>query len=174
MTIYIGLGANRGQAALTFGWAEIALGERGVAVEARSSLYESAPVGIPSQRPFLNAVVRVRSSLSAADLLRTMLDVERILGRRRDHPDGDRTCDLDLLLFGDLVCREPGLTLPHPRIRERRFVLLPLLELDPGLCDPHTGAPYAPDAARLADDPRQRCVVVAGPEDWGAAPERRG
>lgn len=173
MTVYIGLGANLGERALALGWAEVALGERGVVVEAHSSLYESDPVGIPSKRPFLNAVIRVRSHLAPPDLLQKMLDVERLLGRRRDHPDGDRTCDLDLLLFGDLVYREPGLTVPHPRIRERRFVLLPLLELDPELQNPHTGVPYAPDDARLAGDPRQRCVVVAGPEDWGEVPNCR-
>jgi 2-amino-4-hydroxy-6-hydroxymethyldihydropteridine diphosphokinase len=170
MAIYLALGSNLGDRAATLDRAVHALAQRGISEEARSSLYETPPLGIPSRRPFLNAVVRVRSRLDMADLLRTMIDVERQLGRRRDHPDGDRTCDLDLLLVGDLVCREPALTLPHPRIRERRFVLLPLLELDPDLCDPHTGAPYSADAARLADDLRQRCVVVAGPGEWSAAP----
>jgi 2-amino-4-hydroxy-6-hydroxymethyldihydropteridine diphosphokinase len=160
MAIYVGLGSNLGERADTLARALLALEERGVEVEARSSLYESTPVGVPSRNAFLNAVVRVTTALDPHSLLGALLEVERGLGRRRDHPDGDRTCDLDLLLVGGAVVRDAVLDLPHPRIRQRRFVLLPLLELDAALRDPRTGAAYSLDAARLADDPAQRCVVA--------------
>lgn len=169
MAIYVGLGSNLGDRAWFLGQALAALEARGVAVEARSSLYETAPLGIPSRQPFLNAVARVRFGGSPRELLELLRAVERLMGRRRDHPDGDRSCDLDLLRFGDQVLREPDLELPHPRLRLRRFVLEPLLQLDPGLRDPVDGTPYAEDAARLRGDPAQRCVAVAAPGEWGPA-----
>ena len=166
MAIFLGLGSNLGDRAETLHRALALLEEQGVTTEARSSLYETAPVGIPSQRPFLNAAASVCTAQSPTALLHTLRAVEAQLGRRRDHPEGDRTCDLDLLLYDDRVLAAEALTVPHPRLRERRFVLLPLLELDPALCDPITGARYADDAARVADDPAQRCVAVAGPDGW--------
>ncbi len=104
-----------------------------------SSLYRTAPVGVTDQPDFINAVCEVESSLSAGVFMRALLDIERAHGRQRDIPGGPRTLDLDLLLYGDQVCHEPGLTLPHPRLHERAFVLYPLSEIAPGLSIPGRG-----------------------------------
>ena len=98
---------------------------------ARSSLYRSAPVGYAAQADFINAVAQLETELSAHDLLQSLLDIERTFGRVRDFRNAPRTLDLDLLLYADLMFHEPGLTLPHPRMHERAFVLLPLLEIAP-------------------------------------------
>ena len=91
------------------------------------------------QPRFVNAAARVETSLTPRDLLDVLLAVERELGRERDERWGPRTIDLDLLLYGDESLDEPGLTLPHPRLHERRFALEPLAELDPALVVPGRG-----------------------------------
>ena len=102
-----------------------------------SAFYETAPVGGPAgQGPYLNAAAEVRTDLAPAELLRLLLEVERRLGRIRTEKDGPRTLDLDLLLFGDHVCNESNLILPHPRLHERLFVLQPLAEIAPGVVHP--------------------------------------
>ena len=113
----------------------------GVSVVARSSLRETAPVGVVDQPAFLNGAVAVDADVSARELLDVLLDVERRLGRVREGAVrwGPRTVDLDLLLFGDEVLDEPGLRVPHPRLAERRFALEPLAELDPSLVIPGAG-----------------------------------
>jgi len=141
-----------------------ALEGRGVGTADRSGLYQSAPVGIPSPRPFLNGVIRATWEGGTRELLEVLLEVEQVCGRRRDHPTGDRTCDLDLLLFHDRVQAEADPVLPHPRIAQRRFVLLPLLELEPGAVDPTTGLPYADALPHTADQP---CEPFCGPDGWG-------
>ncbi len=167
MPILIGLGANLGDRRATLRRALAQLEARGIAVIARSSLYETAPVGMASERPFLNAVVAVETERPPAVLLRSLLTIEEELGReRRTGGPDDRPCDLDLLLYDDLCCDEPDLVLPHPRIRQRRFVLIPLLEVDADLRDPVTGDAYCADADRLADDETQPCEQVATPEKW--------
>ncbi len=98
---------------------------------ARSSLYRSAPVGYADQADFINAVARLETELSAHDLLQSLLSIERTFGRVRDFRNAPRTLDLDLLLYANLMFHEPGLSLPHPRMHERAFVLLPLLEIAP-------------------------------------------
>ncbi len=101
---------------------------------------ETDPVGLLDQPRFLNAAARLRTTLAARELLAQLLAVERELGRTRDGPRwGPRTIDLDLLLYGDEAIDEPGLTVPHPRLHERRFVLEPLADLDPGLVIPSRG-----------------------------------
>ncbi|MBL8541029.1 MAG: 2-amino-4-hydroxy-6-hydroxymethyldihydropteridine diphosphokinase [Betaproteobacteria bacterium] len=95
----------------------------------RSSLYRTAPVGFLDQPDFINAVMMVETALAPHALLDGLLDIERRHGRVRDFPNAPRTLDLDLLLYGDLVLHEPGLTLPHPRMHERAFVLQPLAEI---------------------------------------------
>lgn len=100
-------------------------------VVARSSLYRSSPLGYLDQPDFINAVAEVETGLGPHELLAALLALEQRHGRRRDFLNGPRTLDLDVLLYGGLVLHEHGLTLPHPRIGERAFVLLPLLELDP-------------------------------------------
>lgn len=96
---------------------------------ARSSLYLSAPVGYLDQPAFINAVAEVETSLQPHDLLNALLDLEHARGRVRDMINGPRTLDLDILLYDGLRCHEHGLTLPHPRMFERAFVLKPLLEI---------------------------------------------
>ena len=101
---------------------------------------ETDPVGLVDQPRFLNAAARLQTTLAARELLGELLAVERELGRRRDGPRwGPRTIDLDLLLYGGETIDEPGLSVPHPRLHERRFVLEPLADLDPGLVIPRRG-----------------------------------
>ncbi|SDY05604.1 2-amino-4-hydroxy-6-hydroxymethyldihydropteridine diphosphokinase [Nitrosomonas sp. Nm58] len=95
----------------------------------QSSLYRSAPMGSVDQPDFINAVVHLQTTLMPHDLLRALLEIERRCGRIRTYPNAPRTLDLDLLLYDDLQCHEEGLTLPHPRMHERAFVLQPLMEI---------------------------------------------
>jgi 2-amino-4-hydroxy-6-hydroxymethyldihydropteridine diphosphokinase len=104
-----------------------------------SSLYRTAPVGLVKQPDFINAVCELDTDLGARELMHALLAIERAQGRRRDVPGGPRTLDLDLLFYGELVCDEPELTLPHPRLHERAFVLYPLAEIAPGLVIPGHG-----------------------------------
>ena len=104
-----------------------------------SSLYRSAPVGYAAQPDFINAVCLIETGLAAPGLLQALLATERAHGRVREVPGGPRTLDLDLLLYGAETLHQPGLTLPHPRLHERAFVLYPLLELDPGALIPGRG-----------------------------------
>ena len=132
---YVGVGANLGDRRATID-AAVALLEGVVAV---SDLRETDPVGVTDQPAFLNGAVAVETDLSPRELLETLLDVERRLGRQRRLRWGPRTIDLDLLLYGDETIDEPGLTVPHPRLHERRFALEPLVELDPELELPGRG-----------------------------------
>jgi 2-amino-4-hydroxy-6-hydroxymethyldihydropteridine diphosphokinase len=138
---YIGVGANLGDREATMRAALAALDATpGVRVVAVSSFVETEPVGYLDQPRFLNAAAAVETDLDARGLLDALLAVERELGRTRDGPRyGPRTIDLDLLLFGDERLDEPGLTVPHPRLHERQFVLDPLAELDPELAVPGVG-----------------------------------
>jgi 2-amino-4-hydroxy-6-hydroxymethyldihydropteridine diphosphokinase len=99
----------------------------------RSSLYRTAPVGHAAQPDFINAVARLETGLSAERLLAEMQQVEERHGRKRSFANAPRTLDLDLLLFGDAKLSSPALTVPHPRMHERAFVLKPLLEIAPDL-----------------------------------------
>lgn len=145
-TAYIALGANLGDRAETMREAVRRLdATEGVRVTACSSAYDTAPVGPPDQPRYLNAVAAVRTALPARALLATLLEIERALGRERSTTRWTaRTIDLDLILFGD--CVEVGgdasagsLSVPHPRFRERAFVLVPLAEIAPAARDPVTG-----------------------------------
>jgi 2-amino-4-hydroxy-6-hydroxymethyldihydropteridine diphosphokinase len=137
---YVGLGANLGDARATLRQAVSALaGLPGSQMHACSSLYRSAP--LDAQGPdFLNAAVALRTRLDAQSLLRHLLAIEQRHGRERPYRNAPRTLDLDLLLHGDSVVEAPGLTLPHPRMHLRAFVLAPLLELDPRARVPGQGA----------------------------------
>ena len=105
-----------------------------------SRYYDTVPVGVPDPQPiYLNAAAVGKTSLAARALLDGLLAIERERGRERPHDNAPRTLDLDLILFGDAVIVEPGLVVPHPRFRERRFVLEPLAEVAAGLRDPVTG-----------------------------------
>ena len=105
-----------------------------------STFHDTAPVGVGPQPTFLNAAAVGETSISARALLDTLLAVERDLGRERPFPGAPRTLDLDLILYGDAIIDEaPSLIVPHPRFRERRFVLEPLAEIAPDWRDPVTG-----------------------------------
>jgi 2-amino-4-hydroxy-6-hydroxymethyldihydropteridine diphosphokinase len=138
VTAYLGIGANLGEREATLRAAVERLAEaEGIEVVAVSTLRETEPVGYLDQPRFLNGAVSVRTSLPPRALLERLLAVERELGRERGGPRfGPRTIDLDLLLYGDETVDEPGLTVPHPRLAERRFVLEPLAELAPDLALP--------------------------------------
>jgi 2-amino-4-hydroxy-6-hydroxymethyldihydropteridine diphosphokinase len=105
-----------------------------------SSRYDTAPVDVGPQPRFLNAAAVGFTTLAPRSLLDTLLAIEARFGRMRPAPGAPRTLDLDLILYGDLIVSEPGLQVPHPRFRERRFVLEPLAEIAPELRDPATGA----------------------------------
>ena len=139
---YIALGSNLGDREETIRGAVAALeAEPGIAVAAVSTLIDTEPVGLVDQPRFLNGVAALDTDLSARQLLDVLLDVERRFGRLRDGalPQGPRTLDLDLLLYGDEEIDEPGLRVPHPRMHEREFVLGPLEELAPSLEVPGKG-----------------------------------
>jgi len=138
---YVGLGANVGPREETLRRAvELLAVEDGVEVVGVSTLQETDPVGVVDQPRFLNGAVAVETTLSPRELLDVLLGIERTLGRVRDGTRwGPRTVDLDLLVYADEVVDEPGLRVPHPRLQERRFVLEPLVELNPGLQIPGAG-----------------------------------
>jgi 2-amino-4-hydroxy-6-hydroxymethyldihydropteridine diphosphokinase len=108
-----------------------------------SSFHDTEPVGVGEQPRFLNAAAIGETSLNPRALLDGLLAVERALGRERPYPGAARTIDLDLLLYAGAVIQEPGLVVPHPRFRQRRFVLAPLAEVAPGWIDPVTGKSIA-------------------------------
>ncbi|OGB33535.1 MAG: 2-amino-4-hydroxy-6-hydroxymethyldihydropteridine diphosphokinase [Burkholderiales bacterium RIFCSPLOWO2_12_FULL_61_40] len=131
VTVFVGIGANLGEpcAAVLNAVQEMA-GLDGVAAVRRSSLYASTP--IESSGPdYVNAVVELKTSLTALELLAQLQAIESKAGRERPYRNAPRTLDLDLLLFGDSVIQSATLTVPHPRMWERAFVLLPLVEIAP-------------------------------------------
>jgi 2-amino-4-hydroxy-6-hydroxymethyldihydropteridine diphosphokinase len=138
---FVGIGSNLGdreshlQAAL-----ELLAAEEEFAVMAVSQFRETESVGPVEQEPFLNAAVRIGTDLEPRELLERLLGIELRLGRVRRERFGPRTIDLDLLLYGDEVLDEPGLTVPHPRVHERRFALEPLIDLAPDLVIPGHGS----------------------------------
>ena len=131
MTVaYVGIGSNledpRAQVLRAFDELALVADTR---VTARSSLYRTAPVGHAAQPDFINAVAALDTALAARELLGELQAIEARQGRKRSFPNAPRTLDLDLLLFGDATIREPGLSVPHPRMHERAFVLEPLVEI---------------------------------------------
>ena len=115
-----------------------------------SSFHDTAPVGVGEQPVFLNAVAVGETSLSARDLLLTLLDIEKRFGRERPFPGAPRTLDLDLILYDDEVIDSTDLVVPHPRYRERRFVLEPLAEVAADWRDPRTGRTMSEMLAALS------------------------
>lgn len=141
VTAYLGLGTNVGDRAGNLTRA-ISLLRAAVTVDAVSSIYETEPVGHADQPMFWNMAARILTSHSPEELLAVLLDIETRMGRQRTFRNAPRIIDLDILLFDDVVLNAPGLQLPHPRMHERAFVLVPLLELAPDLRDPVTGVSY--------------------------------
>lgn len=138
---FVALGANLGDPAATV---QAAFGELGRLPGTRlvraSSLYRTAPVGLAEQPDFINAVAELATGLPAGELLAALLALENRFGRIRHERNGPRTLDLDLLLYGNLVVAGRELTLPHPRLHQRAFVLVPLAEIAPGLTLPGRGS----------------------------------
>ena len=128
--IYLGLGSNLGDRLANLGRAVRELEERGVRGLRSSRVYETDPVGGPPQPEFLNAVLEAGTELEPRELLKVCLEIEAEMGRVRGERWGPRLIDLDLLTYGGIEIDEPDLTVPHPRMHERAFVLVPLLELD--------------------------------------------
>lgn len=161
-TAYLGLGSNLGDRRGLLVSALAALRTRNVAVDRVSSVYETAPVGVTEQPDFLNIVARVTTGLGPDALLASCLEVEAALGRTRRERWGPRTVDIDLLWFDGIAMKAEALTLPHPRMLERAFVLFPLAEIAPELM--LDGKTAAVRAAELTD----QGVRKAGPlEDCG-------
>ena len=154
---YLGLGSNEGDRLRNLRAARDALVLYEVAVEAASSVYETAPQGeVLDQPDFLNAALKVRTSLGPEELLEAAKGVERDLGRVAGGVrHGPRPIDVDVLLLGDLEYSSDRLTLPHREVTSRRFVLEPLLELDPGLALPD-GTPLAAHLDEVRDQPVTR------------------
>jgi 2-amino-4-hydroxy-6-hydroxymethyldihydropteridine diphosphokinase len=153
--VYVGLGSNLGDRA-----ANLLLGVRGMLnaglrVARLSSIYETAPVDVLDQPLFLNMVAELDASHafpSPEQLLARLLRIEYALGRRRQRPRAARTLDLDLLLFGDTHTQTDFLTLPHPRLHLRRFVLTPLAELAPDHLHPTLNQTFSQLLANISDD----------------------
>lgn len=160
MEVFLGLGSNiePREEHLTHALDEI----RGLGrVLGESSVYETDPVGFTDQPPFLNMVVQLETSLPVEALLERLQAIELERGRKRPFRNAPRTLDIDILLYGDRSRRTPTLTVPHPGLAHRPFVLVPLLELAPDLTDPTTGELYSsflpeatPGVRRLNDTPR--------------------
>jgi 2-amino-4-hydroxy-6-hydroxymethyldihydropteridine diphosphokinase len=156
MQAFLGLGSNLGDRAKNLQRAvDLLSAEPGVEVAASSSVWETDPVGGPSQPDYLNAVVLVQTDLAPHELLQACLRTEAALGRVREIRWGPRTIDIDVLLVDAVALDDADLTIPHPRMTERAFVLLPLLELDPDAT--------LPDGTRLAE-------VRIGLDTGGARP----
>ena len=152
LTGYLGLGSNQGDRLANLRAARAALERHGVEVTGSSSAYETEPQGeVTDQTDFLNACVRVRTGLGPEELLDVCKAIERELGRQAGGlRHGPRPIDIDVLLLGEIELESESLTLPHPELRNRRFVIEPLLELDPDL--------RLPDGVPLRD----RLALVAG------------
>ena len=156
---YVALGANLGEAETTVRAAIAALGRLpGTQLVAASSLYRTAPLEVPEPQPdYINAVARLATTLTPHALLDELLALEARFGRVRPYRWAPRALDLDLLLYGDVVLDTPRLTLPHPRLHRRAFVLEPLLELDSFLEAPCLG-PLSAWRARLSDQDVERLL----------------
>lgn len=133
--VYIALGSNLGDRARNLSAARKAMARGAVEIAATSSVYETAPWGPKPQGPYLNQVVRGKTQLAPAELLARLLEIERELGRERDGVEryGPRSIDLDILFYEGVMIDEPDLQIPHPRMLERAFVLVPLAEIAPEL-----------------------------------------
>ncbi len=139
MRAYVGLGSNLGDRAGYLLQALSALSRLPQTHLLRlSPIYETEPLG-PPQPPYLNGVAEVETGLPPRAFLEGLLGIEQALGRRREVPWGPRTIDLDLLFYGEMVLKEEDLVVPHPRLHERAFVLVPLADLAPGLFHPRLG-----------------------------------
>jgi 2-amino-4-hydroxy-6-hydroxymethyldihydropteridine diphosphokinase len=150
---YISIGSNIGDRLLHLTEAVRALhSNEGITVEAISSIYETAPVGFTNQEDFLNMVVYVETDLAAEDVLKVCQKIEHELGRIRAIRWGPRTADLDILLYNNDNIETENLIVPHPRMHERAFVLIPLLEIAPLAAHPTAEAKLFAEEAAVRDE----------------------
>jgi 2-amino-4-hydroxy-6-hydroxymethyldihydropteridine diphosphokinase len=158
-TVFLGLGSNLGdrRGHLAHGLRRL---DEELGVTQVSSVWETEPVGYHDQPRFLNMVVRVETQLGPGAVLEAARAIEEERDRVRGVPDGPRTLDIDVLLYGDRVVRQEGLKVPHPRMQDRPFVLVPLLELDPTAADPRTGEAFAGSPAASVPAGMER--IMAG------------
>jgi len=134
-TVYLALGSNLGDRLANLKQAIAALPPQ-MEVKAKSSVYETPPWGYEDQPKFLNQVIKAKTYLHPEPLLKHLKRLEVALGRQESFPNGPRLIDMDILFYDDLVLNSPSLVIPHPRLHERGFVLLPLMEIAPDLIHP--------------------------------------
>jgi 2-amino-4-hydroxy-6-hydroxymethyldihydropteridine diphosphokinase len=163
--IYLSLGSNLGDRAANLKRAVELLAGVGVRVLRESPLYETEPVDFLDQSWFLNCVVEAETTLAPRDLLDKLQSIERSLGSKKLISRGPRIVDLDVLFYDDAVIHEPGMEIPHPRLADRLFVLIPLVELVPDLRHPVLGQ----SAAELLAATKDRSVVRLRQPEEGAA-----
>ena len=141
--VYIGLGSNLGDRKKNIDAAADAIASNpGTVVVKKSTIIETDPVDYLDQPRFLNQVILIETDLTPLDLLRNLQQTETDLGRTRTRPKGPRTIDLDILLYNNIVMETGDLTIPHPQIKNRAFIVKHLIELDPDIVDPLTGKKY--------------------------------
>lgn len=165
---FLGLGANEGDPVRQIESALRELPERGAPVVRVSTFYRTEPVGGPPQNWYVNAVAEVEFGGEPLSLLRICRSIESLHGRERAERNAPRTLDLDILLFSDRVVDSPELTIPHPRFRERLFVLVPLVEIAPDLRDPVSGLTMRELLSRCPD--RSAVLPVSSAGSTFAAP----
>lgn len=159
VTAYLGLGTNVGERARNLHDALQRIA--GIArVDRCSSVYESEPVGYAQQADFWNVVVQISTDLPARQLMDELLAIENAMGRQRSFRNAPRIIDIDILLYDDVVLKDAVLQIPHARMRERGFVVRPLLEIAPDVVDPQTRRPIA---ELIADAQFERLRVIAPP-----------
>jgi len=161
-TAYLGLGSNLGDRGQNLAQAVELLSQQ-VAVEQLSSVYETEPVGYDEQPLFLNAACRISTELSPEELLGLAKEIETKLGRVPSFPNAPRPIDIDILFYDDEIVRSQELTIPHPRLAERAFVLVPLVEIAPELVHPENG--------RTVRDLLSDLGTLAGVRKWAEAGE---